>query len=285
MRTPAMVVCAALLVADVCHAADVVRNLPWTSPPPGATLVAPSAGREGASIRIERLTGGSVPILRIEKPPLTALVWAIEGDLRYEGVAGDGYLEMWSIFADGRYFSRTLGEGGPMGRLSGSSDWRPFVLPFSSRAGMPPPVALEVNLVLPGAGTVEIGALRLVQQAADEGPLAGGSGAWWTDRQGSWIGGFAGAVLGVLGSVIGWLVAKERARGFVLTASRLVIALGLAMLVAGFVAVAKAQPYAVWYPLVLLGAISCAVMVPSYRRIVRRYRDGELRRLQALDAG
>ena len=89
----------------------------------------------------------------------------------------------------------------------------------------------------------------------------------------------------MLGSVIGWLVAKERARGFVITASRLVIALGLTALVAGFVAVAKAQPYAVWYPLVLLGAISCGVMAPSYRRFVRRYRDGELRRLQALDAG
>jgi hypothetical protein len=284
MKAVATVVLASLALAGTCHGGEVVRELPWTRPPAGATLVAPGAGRTGASLRIERRAGGSLQVLRLENPPIATPVWAVVGEVRYEGVAGDGYLEMWSVFKDGRFFSRTLDQAGPMSRLSGASGWREFVLPFFSRADLPPPVALEVNLVLPGAGTVEIGTLRLVQYAAGENPLARASGAWWSDRQGGWIGGVAGAVLGVLGSVVGWLASKGRAPAFVLGASRLVVVLGGMVLVAGLVAIAYAQPYAVWYPLLLVGAISCGVMAPAYRRFARRYRDIELRRLQAFDA-
>ena len=284
MRMAAAVVVTALGLGGTCEAGQVVRELPWTHAPAGATLVAPRPGRTGASIRVERRAGGSLPLLRLERPPIDTPVWAIVGDLRYEGVAGDGYLEMWSIFADGRFFSRTLDKVGPMGRVSGSSDWREFVLPFFSRADLPAPVALEVSLVLPGPGTVEIGPLRLVQYAVGENPLVRASGAWWSDRQGGWIGGMAGAVLGVMGSIVGWLASRGRAAAFVLGTSRLVVALGAMALVTGLVAIANAQPYAVWYPLLLVGVVSCGVMAPAYRRFARRYRDAELRRLQAFDA-
>ena len=86
----------------------------------------------------------SLQVLRLENPPIATPVWAVVGEVRYEGVAGDGYLEMWSVFKDGRFFSRTLDQAGPMSRLSGASGWREFVLPFFSRADLPPPVALEV---------------------------------------------------------------------------------------------------------------------------------------------
>jgi hypothetical protein len=66
----ATVVFAALAFAHACYAEEVVRELPWTRSPTGATLVAPRAGRTGASIRIERGTGGSVPLVRIDRPPL-----------------------------------------------------------------------------------------------------------------------------------------------------------------------------------------------------------------------
>jgi hypothetical protein len=191
---------------------------------------------------------------------------------------------MWSVFVDGRYFSRTLDQQGPMGRLSGSSDWRQLVLPFFSRPDFPAPVALEVNLVLPAGGVVEIGPLRLVQYAAGEHPLAQASGAWWTDRQGGLIGGAAGLVLGVLGSTVGWLVSKGRAPAFVLGASRLAAGLGVVALAGGVAAVASGQPYAVWFPLLLVGAIASCVMGPASRRFARRYQEIELRRLQSLDA-
>lgn len=37
------------------------------------------AGRKGASIRMERRTGGSVPLVRIDRPPLATPAWAIVG--------------------------------------------------------------------------------------------------------------------------------------------------------------------------------------------------------------
>ena len=59
-----------------------------------------------------------------------------------------------------------------MGRLDGSSGWRTFVLPFTNREGGAAPQKLVVNVVLQGAGTVEIGPLEIVQFAAGEDPLA-----------------------------------------------------------------------------------------------------------------
>jgi len=91
-----------------------------------------------------------------------------------------------------------------MGRLEGSSEWRPFVLPFSNREGGAPPEKLVVNLVLTGPGVVEIGPLQLVElNPADD--LFADSGAWWNDRQAGLFGGIAGSGLGILGALIGWL--------------------------------------------------------------------------------
>ena len=171
-----------------------------------------------------------------------------------------------------------------MGRLSGSSSWREFVLPFHSRPDMAPPVALEVNLVLPGPGTVEIGPLKLLQYPGAGAASAIPSSAWWNDREGGVIGGVAGATLGVLGAVVGWLASRTRARAFVLGATRTMAVLGTFALATGVVALTSSQPYSVWYPLVLLGVVACAVMWPAQRQFARRYQDAELRRLRALDA-
>ena len=52
----------------------------------------------------------------MEAPAVTGDSYAITGKVAYEGVEGDGYLEMWSVFPDGsRYFSRTLDDAGPLG--------------------------------------------------------------------------------------------------------------------------------------------------------------------------
>jgi hypothetical protein len=284
MRRAAAWLVAAAMLTGTCEAQQVLRELPWTRAPEGAVLIPPRDGRPDASIRIERREGGTIRLLRIEKPPVATPDWAIVGQVRYDGVAGHGYLEMWNVFADGRYFSRTLGTDGPMGRLSGTSTWREFVLPFHSRPDTPPPVALEMNLVLPGAGTVEIGPVRLVQYAAAGGSSATLTSAWWSDRQGGVIGSAAGAAFGVLGAIVGWLASRTRARAFVLGATRAIVVLGVLALATGIVAVTSSQPYGVWYPLVLLGALACGVMWPAQRQFARRYREAEMRRLRALDA-
>jgi hypothetical protein len=109
-------------------------------------------------------------------------------------------------------------------------------------------------------------------------------GQWWGNRQGGILGAIFGVVVGTLGGLIGWLGGRGKARGFVLGAMKLIPLLGLACLAAGVVAVIDAQPYAVYYPLLLAGVICAVVPFASLRRVRQRYEELELRRMEALDA-
>ena len=121
--------------------------------------------------------------------------YAIWGRVHYEDVEGAGFLEMWSVFSgDARYFTRTADAEGPLARITGSYDWRPFELPFHLH-NAEPPSRLELNLVLPGKGTAWIGPLQLIVLEA----AAEGSG-WWSGRSGGLIGGVGGSVIGMLGA-------------------------------------------------------------------------------------
>ena len=113
-------------------------------------------------------------LLRIEKPPITAKRYAITGEIKFENVQGSGYLEMWSVFENDRYFSRTLGApgSGPMAQITGTSDWREFSLPFDSTGTAGAPMQLEICLFLPARGTVFIGPLKLVQYPDPNEPNA-----------------------------------------------------------------------------------------------------------------
>ncbi len=91
--------------------------------------------------------------------------YLVKGWIRYANVEVDGFIEMWSHFGERAFFSRTLSDGGPMGEITGSREWRVFALPFVLAEGMKPD-RLEVNLVLPGKGTVTIADLRLVDFGA-----------------------------------------------------------------------------------------------------------------------
>ena len=113
-----------------------------------------------------------VTILKIERPAITSTTYAVLGEIKYENVQGSGYLEMWNYFPplspglpEGQYFSRTLGEAGsgPMGRISGTSSWRPFSLPFERTGMTNVPTRLEINLYLPGRGVVWLGPPRLMR--------------------------------------------------------------------------------------------------------------------------
>jgi hypothetical protein len=145
-------------------------------------------------------------------------------------------------------------------------------------------VALQINVVLPGKGRVDIGPLRLSQFAPGEDPLAFASGAWWTNRQAGWIGGIGGSVLGLLGAVIGWLGGRSKPSGVVLQLTAGLAAVGGILFLVGVAALALAQPYEVWYPLLLAGGILAAVTSASYFRLRGRYRDIELRRIQSFDS-
>jgi hypothetical protein len=239
-------------------------------------------GRVGLRLAVESPGGAVLPLAAVEAPGVETARWALTGRLRYEGVEGRGYLEMWSAFADGgRYFSRTLAEAGPLAALSGGADWRAFVLPFYAEGAAGPPVRIELNLVLPGRGRVWLEGVELRQYGDAEDPLeaasARGAGAAVL------LGAGLGTLLGVIGALIGALAGSGRAPRFTLALARATVVAGAALVVAGLVAFALGRPASLAWSLALPGALALAIFAPGLGALGRRYEELELRRMRALD--
>ena len=250
-------------------AEEVLRTFAPPSPPLSWTV----SGEGGPTLKT---------VLTVDEPGIRGPRYGIAGEVRHRDVQGNGYLEMWSVLPQGRFFTRTLAPEGPMKALSGSSDWRPFLLPFFNEKGAPSPRQLVVNVALPGAGSVELRNLRLLQFAEGEDALAT-KGAWWGPQTAGLVGGTFGALLGCFGALIGWLSSRGRARAFVLAALGTVGALSLLALAAGLAALSASQPYDVYYPLLLLGVLGTVIPLGLRPSLKRRYQDLELRRMQAMD--
>jgi hypothetical protein len=218
----------------------------------------------------------TVAVLDLKNPGVTAIHYAIEGEVRYENVQGKSYLEMWNWFADGgMYFSRTLGNSGPMRHLEGSSGWRSFSLPFFSDAKSGPPTRIVVNVVFVGRGTVHLRGLKLYQYRS----------GWWTEQQAGWVGGIGGSIIGLLGGLLGTLGGFGKARRFVLTMLVALATLGVVSLIVGLYALVIGQPYEVYYVLLLSGIILAGVCGVNFWTMRRAYQLRELRKMAAMDAG
>jgi hypothetical protein len=249
-------------------------------------------GREALKIDNTNDTPLQVTLLNITNPPITSVLYALTGEVRYDSVHGDGFLEMWNYFPPekpglpgGEYFSRTLGESGGMGKISGTSDWRRFELPFNRTGTSNAPVRLQVNLILRGRGAVYLGPVKLVQfQSSGAGAWRSPSNAWWSDQKAGLLGGIGGGLIGCLGSLCGWLAAKGKARNFVTAALLFLTAIGAMLGIAGIVALALHQPYGVWYPLILTAILLLSICPASLRQFRRKYQELELRRINSMDA-
>ena len=248
------------------------------------------SGPQGAFLAIENTSNATlrVPLFVLDNPGVTSTVYAVRGEIQHRNVAGDAFLEMWNVFGGtnapnggARYFSRTLSAAGPMKKISGTSDWRPIVLPFNRSGSTEPPSRLEANLVLPGPGVVHLRGFALVE---DYDLLAPPAGAWWSERTGGLVGGIGGASLGCLAGLLGSLSSRRKARAFVLGAGYALVALGGASAIAGLAAVFLAQPYAVWFPLTLGGVLILAILPFRLREMRASYQQGELRQMRAIDA-
>ena len=280
---------------------SLVRKISWSELESrgelkSGTIIRPSKGKPGEALRLENSTGKPqrFVVAILTRPGIRQQAWSITGTVRYESVEGEGYLEMWSTLpGGGEYFSRTLAPGGPLAALTGSSGWRAFALPFQAETEAQRPDRLTLGVVLPGRGTVEIGPIEL-HQGSDAMALAGLSGAhggdgsngtWWNDRTGGRVGAALGSLIGVLGALVGVLASRGRARGLVEGLLVGGIVLGVSLLLAGVFALGARQPVGVSYPLLLSGGL-LGVLAPLLLRTVKqRYREFELRRISALDAG
>lgn len=297
------IVMAVLAVAAPASAQTAVN---WDDQSPRSGTV------EEGRVFIETGQGGVFPLVILEPKELGPPGYRIEGTVRYEGVEGFGYMEMWSFFdGGGRYFSRTLGTAGEMAALSGDSPERPFALPFSLREQDPSPVRIEVNVVLPGAGRVWVGPLELRADDAGVPPTttatapssaAGAEGAvvttsvpetapaptttvaaaaveaqpepsaWWSQALGWLLGGLLVAAPLVAVSFGGRYGPRWPTR---------LLAAGPGLLLISVLAIVLGQPLWVWMPLSAGGLLNLGVGLFA-RRLVRI--DEEQRRMTALDA-
>ncbi len=110
---------------------------------------------------------------------------------------------------------------------------------------------------------------------------------WWGMQQGTLIGAFGGAGVGVLGATLGpamgIMLPRGKGKGIILPALLVIGVLGVVALITGLVALISGQPYHVWYPLTLIGLIASAVMLPLYFVARARYRAAERNRMEAQD--
>jgi hypothetical protein len=229
-------------------------------------------------------------VLILEKPGINESFYMVRGEVRYDDVAGDGYLEMWNHFGEAAYFSRTMGDVGPMAKLKGTSDWRPFILPFNASGADGKATKLVINVILPGKGTVYLRGVTLSETkktgaaGASADPATPGAGAWWTTRTAGIIGAVGGTLLGCVGGLMEWCAARGKSRAFVVVTSRVLIGMGAVAVALGAIAAAVRQPYPVWYALLLPGLLCVLIFPFRLRRYLEQYQRLELRRMSAIDA-
>jgi hypothetical protein len=283
-------------IVTTCFAEQVLAEYEWSKLAKAGQLLGgvPTTidGRAALMLVNTNDTPLQASLVKLQNPAITQKLYAIIGEIKYEGVRGTGYLEMWNYFPPAKpgmmeaaYFSRTLGESGEMGKITGTSNWRRFMLPFNRTGTSERPTRLEFNLFLPAQGNVYVGPIKLVEYTGGFGfASASQANAWWPDWAGGLIGGLGGAVIGCLGSLLAWLVSKGKAQGFVLASLKLLIALGVLSAIAGVVALGLRQPYGVWFVLLLLGVLLLAILPSRLKVYQRRYEDLEMRRMAAMDA-
>jgi hypothetical protein len=163
------------------------------------------------------------------------------------------------------------------GTLEGNSNWRPCQLTVDRNAFEGLPIQLEVYLNLAGRGTVYFRPVKLL----------GVVGSWWSEQQSGMVGGVGGVfggIIGCFGGLLGYLASMGKARKFVLTTTKIFIALGILLTITGIIAIAFRQPYFVWCVFLLPGVILTLVFSLNLPTIQRRYDDLEIRRMASIDA-
>lgn len=242
------------------------------------------------TLTVEAATGKQFqPLIEFADPGISSAVYAMKGMIRHKNVKGDGFLQLDSHFgARGTFFTKSLASAGPLRKISGSSDWRPFVLPFYANSGDQAggtsllPEKLSLGLYLPGSGTVSIRGVGIYQYAIGEDPLQS-AGQWINNRNATLLGAIAGCLIGIWGAVIGVVSSRGKARRFVLGSANALLLIGIISLSGGVAAFVAAQPYAVYYPLLLIGIILVAVIGKLRGTLSARYEQLELKRMQSMD--
>jgi hypothetical protein len=298
MNAPFVRIAVASAVVTLCsapvssqEAADRLREVRWHELhdqgllPAGEIVPQDGPYRNVLKIRHDGPGPALITLAEIEEPGITGQQYAVSGQVRYENVEGSGFLEMLNHFPSGQwFFSRTLANSGPMQSLSGTATWRDFLLPFLLEGNPQKPNRLVINLHLEGPGTVYLTDLTLAHLPGDWS-VAAAPDAWWGDRTGGIIGGTLGSLLGLIGAVVGLLAGLGRGRSAAQAMLWITAVLGTVSLALALAALVLSQPYAVWYPLLLIGVLGLVFGLGGMPFLRLRFQQTELRRMQALDSG
>jgi hypothetical protein len=253
-------------------------KLEFLAPAESSPSMAPAKGPAGEpAIRVTGTSAATTTTIVVcQNPPLSHHQYVVRGEVKYEGVIGDGYLELLNNFGpQGEYFTRSLSSSGPMRKLSGASPWRHFELPFYAEPGMRPK-QLTLNVVLPGPGDVTIAQPTLLALST--------SSEWWSPPQAGLIGGGLGAFIGMLGGLIGIATAWCKSRPLTLSLFAVALFTSGVSLLAGVIAIFAGQRWHVCYPLLLVGLIGLTVFGVNLWNLLQRFQHDELRRIAAVDA-
>ena len=263
MRSFAVVALVALCVvpAAEARAETPVHAVRWNDLKAEGKLVTGEVlpGTPGGALRVEGGSEGpyNIVIWTLENPPLTGKRWRLDGQVRHLGVEGEGQMVLLSMLDGREYFTKTVAAKGPLGRLEGDSDWRPFSLPFDALDRKVPPTKLTLQVFLSGRGTVDVSSLKLYPDfddalVADLGPRLG-----WNAATFGLFSGLVGTIIALMGTLIGFLNASGKDPKYANGVRMGAIGLSIASIGAGAAAIATGAGGG-W--LISIGLIGIGVM-------------------------
>jgi hypothetical protein len=265
----------------------ILRDYDWKEVARQQTLPGELISMDGGSVLKIESTNDSRQdflVMKISDPAIIKKAYFLVCTMKYENVDitgfGNNYLHLLcfvppaAITGDGRAITR-MAENNSV--IYGTQDWKPFQFAVVRNALEGLPTQLELHLVMKSHGTVYIRPIRIY----------GVTGSWWSDKQSGIVGGAVGifgGLVGCFGGLLGCLAGFGKARKFVLTTTKIFIALGMLLTVTGIVAIACGQPFFVWYVFLLPGVMLTLIFSLNFPLIQRRYDDLEIRRMASIDA-
>jgi hypothetical protein len=196
--------------------------------------------------------------------------YAIVGRIRFQNVLKPGYIEVCHYYPNNtKNNTRSDEMDGPGCVIEGSGGWQDFLMPFTRDvASLNNPERIDLALVMPGKGTVELGPIRLVEYGPLGDPLTP-PGAWWSSRASGIFAGIGAILLGGAGVLIGTLTISGRSQRLVQGLLAVTFLVGIVGATIGATALISDQPTAVYYPILILGVL-CLVLPPASIGHVRR---------------
>jgi hypothetical protein len=107
---------------------------------------------------------------------------------------------------------------------------------------------------------------------------------WFDPNLYAWIPGtLLGTLGGLWGALVGTLAPRGKGKPLVLTSLGILLAASVVCLALGTIGLVVRQPYGVWYGLLLPGIIGLVVLGSLSPVALTRYRQAEMRKIQARD--